>query len=93
MVSSLNVYKEQDWLTAFLGNALYLYGEANCTYDLNLDSKQYPVYSPTTNGQLAVFEDLPEGQHIITLKPHPGGSKDSAFSVDKAVITLTAPSG
>ncbi|KAF8597710.1 hypothetical protein BDV93DRAFT_547778 [Ceratobasidium sp. AG-I] len=78
---------------SFYGNALYLYGGANCTYDLALDGQQYPTYSPTNDGQLAVLEDLAEGQHSVTLKPHPGGSKGSAFSFDKAVVTLTAPSG
>lgn len=69
----------------FYGRSVYLYGQANCTYDVLLDRIHYPQLPH--DGVLAAFPDIAAGQHNITIIPH-AHSSERAFSFDKAIITL-----
>lgn len=65
---------------------MYLYGEANCTYDIFLDGTQQSLQQPSGN-LLASFPNLTLAQHDINVKPYGGGSLSTGFWFDKAVIT------
>ncbi|KAG8700764.1 hypothetical protein FRC08_004464 [Ceratobasidium sp. 394] len=73
----------------FYGKAAYIYGHANCTYNVLFDNT---YYHQLPSGQiLAGFPSIPIGQHNITITPYANGSMN-AFSFDKAVITLESAS-
>ncbi|KAG8743037.1 hypothetical protein FRC10_000488 [Ceratobasidium sp. 414] len=65
--------------------AAYLYGNANCVYDILLDGTYY--HQHPNNQILVTFPSILLGQHNITIIPHANGSTN-AFSFDKAIITL-----
>ncbi|KAG8735960.1 hypothetical protein FRC10_009949 [Ceratobasidium sp. 414] len=69
----------------FCGSSVYLYGQANCTYDVFLDDIYYSQLP--YGGVLVAFPSIAAGQHNITITPYANNSK-SAFSFDKAIVTL-----
>ncbi|KAG9090549.1 hypothetical protein FRC06_000990, partial [Ceratobasidium sp. 370] len=70
---------------SFYGISVYLYGQANCTYDVLLDDVHYAQLP--YDDVLASFPNIAPGQHNIIIIPYANNS-ESAFSFDKAIITL-----
>jgi len=76
----------------FRGNAVYVFGVANCTYDVALDSdvKAMNVVRSTVGDLLASFTGLQNGDHTITISPHPS-LPDERIAIDKAIVTTLSP--
>ncbi|KAG9088272.1 hypothetical protein FRC06_002147, partial [Ceratobasidium sp. 370] len=71
--------------------AAYLYGRANCTYDVLFDDIYYSQLPDNRNQILVAFPAIPLSQHNITIVPHANGPQ-KAFSLDRAIITLESMS-
>ncbi|KAG9007793.1 hypothetical protein FRB93_007184 [Tulasnella sp. JGI-2019a] len=70
----------------FNGTTLYLYGAANCTYDVILDSVMQTMTPSTTEDVLAFYQNLSmQNEHMVTIKPHPGTNE--IFYFEGAVVT------
>ncbi|KAG9007794.1 hypothetical protein FRB93_007185 [Tulasnella sp. JGI-2019a] len=70
----------------FNGTALYLYGAANCTYDVVLDSVTQTKTPSTTQDLLAFYQNLSmQSGHVVTIKPHPGTNEILYF--EGAIVT------
>ena len=70
------------------GTAVYLYGSANCSYQVTVDGTASPVTIPGEN-LLYAQEGLPLGTHRVDLvmmgPTDPSGQQQLAF--DRAVVT------
>ncbi|KAG8990660.1 hypothetical protein FRB94_013224 [Tulasnella sp. JGI-2019a] len=76
----------------FHGTAVYVMGISNCTYDIMLDSttttKTLLTGETTQNGILAVYTGLPDGDHTITLRPHPAANANQKLMLDQAIVAM-----
>lgn len=75
----------------FIGTAVYLYGSANCTYDVIIDD--VPVASGASSDTDLLFSknDLSLGRHFLSLTAH--ATPIGQFAFDKAIVSDDFPEG
>ncbi|KAJ3486282.1 hypothetical protein NLI96_g4351 [Meripilus lineatus] len=76
----------------FHGTAIYLYGNATCTYEVTVDSQTYPQQIPTSDTVLLYSQTgLNPGKHSFNLTAHPDGNGAQSLFFDYAVFTDVIP--
>lgn len=74
----------------FYGNAIYLYGSGNSSYQVSLDNAVVNL-SPPSGDLLYSEENLSLGTHYVNLTALPSSGQQLLF--DKAIITDSLPAG
>ncbi|KIP10067.1 hypothetical protein PHLGIDRAFT_85480 [Phlebiopsis gigantea 11061_1 CR5-6] len=75
----------------FHGTGVYLFGSANCTYDVTIDDSAVGTGLKSTTDVLFSSNGLSLGTHLLNLTVH--ASKQNQFALDNAVVTDNLPSG
>ena len=70
---------------------MYVFGSANCTYDVTIDSNAVGTGLTSNSDVLFVSDGLSPGTHFLTLTAH--ASQQAQFALDMAIISDTLPSG
>lgn len=73
------------------GTAIYLFGSANCTYDVTIDGSSVGTGLKSTTDTLFSTSDLSLGTHSLNLTVH--ASAQNQFALDNAIVTDNLPSG
>lgn len=77
----------------FHGTSVWVMGIANCTYDVVLDSTttttNFLPGQQTLGGVLATYTGLADGDHTITLRPHPVANANQKLMLDSAVVAMS----
>ena len=73
------------------GTGVYLYGSANCSYDITIDSSPVGTGLTSTTDVLFSTSGLSLGTHFMNVTVH--ASETQQFALDRADITDTLPSG
>lgn len=73
----------------FEGTAIYLYGTANCSYDITLDSQSAPAPSSLPFNVLFYQEGLEATTHSVQLTAHPEAGTGQMVGFDRAMFTNT----
>ncbi|THH29340.1 hypothetical protein EUX98_g4844 [Antrodiella citrinella] len=74
----------------FNGNAIYLYGTSNSSYQVSLDNTVQNL-SPPSGDLLYLKQNLSSGTHYVNLTALPSAGQQLLF--DKAIITDSLPGG
>lgn len=69
-----------------LGTAIYLYGNANCSYSVTIDTATYSNNS-VQDDLLFASQNLNPGMHFVNLTAWPLEDSDQVFGFDYAVMT------
>lgn len=73
------------------GTAVYLFGSANCTYDVSIDSGSGGAGLTSDTNLLFAKSGLPPGTHFVNVTVH--ATEDGQFAFDSAIVTDALPSG
>lgn len=68
---------------------MYLFGSANCTYDISIDSGLGGSGLSSTSNVLFAKAGLPQGTHFVNVTAHANETQQFAF--DSAIITDVLP--
>ncbi|KAG8851146.1 hypothetical protein FRB96_009487 [Tulasnella sp. 330] len=76
----------------FHGTAVWVMGVSNCTFDVMLDSTTTTTTlqtgQTTQGGVLATYTGLADGDHTITLRPHPAANANQKLMLDSAIVAM-----
>jgi hypothetical protein len=76
-------------LTFYIGTAIYLYGMANCTFTVTLDSQSVPVPISLPRGLLFYQEGLTPTTHSVQLTAQLQANIMQMLAFDQAIFTNT----